>query len=327
MTELPTDSPPVTKGSATRKSWGKLAAHWLPVLVVAAGCVYVARSVDVQALGASLRTVRLWPIGFALLFAALGVCAHSAYWFVLVNTSAAISLRAMTVYSFASYAANTFLPMRGGEALRVWLVQRRHGVPVTLSGAIIALEKVGDVASLLILVSPLPWLIPDLPPSVGKALRILPCIVFGAAILVAFASRQALRWKILSGFHVVRRPGVLAAGFACIFVAWLFDLSAILSCLAAVHVPPSLEKALVVILSVNIAVAIPATPGQVGTHELGSTIALRLVGVPEAQAIPFALLYHATQLLPILVIGLSTARTLSREVEAVPPPEEPRNVA
>jgi uncharacterized membrane protein YbhN (UPF0104 family) len=169
--------------------------------------------------------------------------------------------------------------------------------------------------SLLILVSPLPWLIPELPPSIGKALRILPCIVLAGAVAVVIAGRHSSRWSFLKGFGVVNKPGVIAAGMGCVLLAWLLDTSCILSCLGAVHVAPTLEKALVVILLVNIAVSIPATPGQVGAHELGSTFALRLVGVPEAQAIPFALFYHATQLIPVLVIGLSTARALSKSME------------
>ncbi len=229
----------------------------------------------------------------------------------------------MVIYSFASYATNVF-PMRPGEALRVWLVQKRHGVPVVFGAATIALEKIADVLSLLILVSPLPWLIADLPPSVAKALRILPCIVVAAIVAVVIASRHALRWNVLSGFRVVHRPGVIAAGFACIFLAWLCDVSAVLSTLVAVHIAPTIEKALLVILSVNIAVAIPATPGQVGVHEAGSIAALRLVGVSEVQAIPFALLYHVTQLLPVLVLGMASLRFLSRSGEPLPtsPPKE-----
>jgi uncharacterized membrane protein YbhN (UPF0104 family) len=100
-----------------------------------------------------------------------------------------------------------------------------------------------------------------------------------------------------------------------VLAAWLLDASCILACLMAVHVAPTIYKALVVILLVNIAISIPATPGQVGAHELGSTFGLRLVGVPEAQAIPFALFYHATQLLPVLLIGLSTARALGKSME------------
>jgi hypothetical protein len=315
--ETPSAEPkPAAATTAPQKRQGWMAIlRWLPVVVVVLGCLYLARSVDVPALKASLLSVSLLPLGLGLVFATLSTVAHAGYWRVMVRTVAPVSLLAMTVYTFASYATNAFLPMRAGEALRVWMVKKRYGVPLGLSGAIIALEKVADTLSLLILVTPLPWLIPDLPPSIGKALRILPCIVAGGAVAIAIAGRHSSRWTFLSGFSVVKKPGVIAAGFACVLGAWLLDLSCILSCMQAVHVGPTIERALVVILLVNIAVAVPATPGQVGAHELGSTVALRLVGVPEAQAIPFALFYHATQLLPVLLIGLSTARALSKHME------------
>jgi uncharacterized membrane protein YbhN (UPF0104 family) len=289
----------------------------VPVLLVVAGCIFILPKVDFPALEASLLTVRVWPLCLALLFAALGVVAHSTYWWLLVGTVTPVSLRAMTAYGFASYATN-ILPMRAGEGLRVWLVRSRHGVPVAMSGAIIAIEKVADATSLLVLITPLPWLIPNIPSSVSKWLVIWPGVVVAAFVAVAIASRHASRWKILSGFTVVRKPKVIVAGFGCVFVAWLFDVSAILSVLVATHLAPTLDKALLVILSVNLAVALPVTPGQVGAHELGSTVALAIVGVPETQAIPFAILYHATQLLPTLVIGLWTARVLSKEAVAAP---------
>ncbi len=158
----PVVSPPRTR------SWGRLAGRWVPVVLVAAGCVYLACSVDVGQLTTSLLTVRLWPLGLALVFATLGVVAHATYWRLLVSAVVPVSLRAMTVYAFASYATSAFLPMRAGEALRVWLLQRRYGVPLALSGAVIALEKLADTASLLLLATPLPWLIPDLLPSVSR---------------------------------------------------------------------------------------------------------------------------------------------------------------
>ena len=321
MPPVPTATPePLRASSPAPRGWRYWAPRWVPVVFVVLGCVYVGQSVNLHDLGASLLKVKIWPLAAAVIFSALGAIAHAAYWSVLLTPVAPLSLRTMSVYTFASYAANAFLPMRAGEALRVWLVNRRHGVPVAFAGAVIAIEKLFDVTSLLLLVTPLPWLIPDLPPSVANALRILPCIVLAAAVAILVASRHALRWKFLSGFAVVRRPGIVAGGFACILLAWLFDVCAILAVLFAVHLTPSLDKALVVILSVNAAVAIPATPGQVGAHELGSTFALHLVGVPETLAIPFALFYHATQLIPILLIGLSTARVLAKEKETAPPP-------
>jgi uncharacterized membrane protein YbhN (UPF0104 family) len=304
--DAPVVPPPRPKG------WLRRLVRWLPLVVVVGGCIIAAKDVDTHALGESLLAVRLWPLGLAVLFTCLGVIARATYWWVLVRSVARVSLREMVAYGFACSATNV-LPMRAGDALRVWLVTSRHGVPVAMSGAVIAIEKISDVTSLLLLISPLPWLISNLPPAVATSLRVLPCVVVAALVAIVVASRHASRWKILSGFTVVRRPGVVAAGMACVFLAWVCDVCCILSVLVAVHIAPALEKALLVILSVNGAIALPVTPGQVGAHELGSILALAAVGVAEARAIPFAVLYHAAQLVPVLLVGLGIARQLSRE--------------
>jgi len=304
----PTSSatPPRAQRSA---AWRAL--RWIPVLLVVAACFYAARKVDVHALGQSLLTVSAWPLGLALLFSVLGVITRSTYWWVLVRPVAKVPLRTMISYGFASSATNV-LPMRAGDALRVWLVSSRHGVPVATSGAIIAIEKVSDVASLLLLISPLPWLIPNLPSTVGNALRFCSGVVLASVVAMAIASRYGSRWKLLSGFSVVRQPKVILLGMAFVFLAWACDVSSILSVLLAVHLQATLGKALLVILFVNMAIAVPVTPGQVGVHEIGSTVALALFGIDEARALPFAVLYHAIQLFPVAV-GLSTARSLARE--------------
>jgi hypothetical protein len=64
-----------------------------------------------------------------------------------------------------------------------------------------------------------------------------------------------------------------------------------------------------VLLFVNLATAIPASPGQLGTHEIASAAAMRMQGALPEQAVAFALLYHFAQLVPVLLLGLVDART------------------
>jgi uncharacterized membrane protein YbhN (UPF0104 family) len=139
----------------------------------------------------------------------------------------------------------------------------------------------------------------------------LPAVVAVVLLAVALASRGgSIPW--LRGFRVVTDFRLVLKGFAFIFLAWTIDVCAILSVLSALHVGPTVGRALVVLLLVNVAIAIPAAPGQVGSHELGSTVALELLGVPSAEAVAFALVFHATQLAPVLIFGLYSARVLSR---------------
>jgi hypothetical protein len=292
--------------------------RWVPVGLVVGGCVFLGTSVDLAGLRESLLSVRIAPLALAMVLAGLGVVAHAAYWRTLIEPTVDIPLQKMAAYTFASSAASVLLPFRAGEALRVWLIRRHHGVSLTLSGAVLALEKVGDVVALLLLVAPLRWLLPDLPPSIARATSILPAVVAVVLLAVALASRGgSISW--LRGFRVVQDLRLVVKGFAFVFLAWIIDVCAILSVLSALHVGPTLGRALVVLLLVNLAIAVPAAPGQVGSHELGSTVALELLGVPSAQAVAFALVFHATQLAPVLIFGLYSARVLSRLED---PPEQ-----
>ena len=63
---------------------------------------------------------------------------------------------------------------------------------------------------------------------------------------------------------------------------------------------------------VNLATAIPAAPGNIGTLELAATFALTTRGVPQERAAAFALLYHGVQIVPLIVISSVTAALMSR---------------
>ncbi len=63
--------------------------------------------------------------------------------------------------------------------------------------------------------------------------------------------------------------------------------------------------AILVLLAVNLALALPfAPPGNLGTLEWGATLALLGFGVSKEQALAFGLVYHFLQILPIGLLGL-----------------------
>jgi uncharacterized membrane protein YbhN (UPF0104 family) len=69
---------------------------------------------------------------------------------------------------------------------------------------------------------------------------------------------------------------------------------------------------LLVLLSLNLAIAVPSTPAQVGAFELGASAPLALLGVPPERALAFALLYHVMQALPTTLAGLPLLRAVRR---------------
>jgi uncharacterized membrane protein YbhN (UPF0104 family) len=279
--------------------------------VVIVWAVYLSRSVDGGALVATLSHARALPLGLALGAVTLMPFMRAAYWKSILSAES-VPYRLLLRYTFAANAANAVLPARAGDAMRVWLLRQHHGVPVARTAAAVGLEKTGDVMALALLVAPLPWLLPHLPEGVGQALRTVLVIVGVLLVVVAIAARFATRSRWLSGLEVLRQPAVVLRAFGAIVAVWVFDLASVLLVMIATGLPAHIEDALMVLLFVNLATAVPATPGQVGTHELGALAALRLQGVPPEQAVAFALLNHAAQLAPVMILGLLDARSLLR---------------
>jgi uncharacterized membrane protein YbhN (UPF0104 family) len=63
----------------------------------------------------------------------------------------------------------------------------------------------------------------------------------------------------------------------------------------------------VVLMGINVMLAMPVTPGNLGTLELGATLGLLGFGVAREKALAFAICYHALQSLPMIVLGFGVA--------------------
>jgi glycosyltransferase 2 family protein len=279
-------------------------------VVVGVSFVYLWRSIDARLLGATVLGARMLPLATAVALVVPAAILRTLYWRALLAPLDVVRFRVLLTYTLACNAANVLLPARAGEAMRAWLLRSRHGIPLSTSAAVVVAEKAGDLLALAALVLPLPWLLADVPNVVARALQVVLAIVFVVMMLLALASRSATRFRWLAGVESLRRPAILARGFGAIALCWLVELTTVLLVMSAVGVPPRLESALLVLLYVNLATAIPATPGQLGTHEIASAAALRLQGAAPEEAVAFALLYHGAQLVPALALGLLDARTM-----------------
>jgi hypothetical protein len=110
----------------------------------------------------------------------------------------------------------------------------------------------------------------------------------------------------------MRRGRSLVAALGWSLVSHAVDAAAIAICLVALglHLPPA--SPLLVLLAVTLVLALPSAPAGIGSLELGAVAALRLLGVDEARALAFALVYHAMQVVPVTLLGLSGIRKAVR---------------
>jgi uncharacterized protein (TIRG00374 family) len=242
------------------------------------------------------------------------------------------------------YMANNLLPVRLGELARSYYLKQREGFSGSTALATIAVERVYDGITLLLLVLvAVPFLLGyDLLDEASASqkwswalLGGLAAAVFVAAIVVltmlaikpgfvrtiyslsrVFPSKlrpkvQKLIDLFIEGLTALREPRRHAGLFLWSVPIWLFEGALYLLIAFSFDLHQVFEPAwlllpvvLLVMAASNLASSIPSSPGSIGTFEFPAAAALVLVGVGQGLAGAYAVLVHVVLLLPVTALGL-----------------------
>jgi len=215
-------------------------------------------------------------------------------------------------------AVNDVVPGRLGELLRArWL-----GVAARIPGgkalATVVVDRIFDVVTLvLFLVLALPFVTS---PTWLARIAIGGFVILALVGAVLVAARLYTRYRPHDGQvhrNLVRRlvrdtleglaeplgrrrEAALLALSVAIWAVWA--LSAWLAA-RSIGIELSLLQALFVTAVVNLGVAIPSSPGFIGTYQWLVVSALALFSVGPSEALAFAILLHAIWYVPTLVVG------------------------
>jgi uncharacterized membrane protein YbhN (UPF0104 family) len=283
----------------------------LRVAVIAAvgvGVWWVLRDTEWDTLERALAHAIWWPVVLAAVINFGLLACKAIAWHIMLAPEHHVPVGKLFRYTITAFAASVIVPARGGEVLRILLLKRNDGVPATRSTAVALAEKLIDGLSMLIIMAPLPWLLPDLPASVswwiGGLSAIAIAALVGLRIAVGRVTGDGWLGRLIQGMAVLRRPARFAFTLAMLTTLWLLDVVMVKLILYALHIPVPWPGALLVLFTLNLAIALPSTPGQVGALEVGAVVGLKILGIPESPAVAFGVLYHAIQVIPLLAVGL-----------------------
>jgi uncharacterized membrane protein YbhN (UPF0104 family) len=276
-------------------------------ITIFAGWIIV-RGLDFGALVSALRSTKRLPLLLTSTFAVSHLCLRGIGWHVMLGPVPGGSALRMVRYTIASAAASLLAPFRTAEVLRPWLLRRNHGVPLSQSAGVILADKLVEAVGLALLASSLPLLGRRIPLSGGQAAVISALLAAAVSAGILGAGRVFVRISaftpFLRGIRTFSEPRRFALALAVSVLAWLFDIAAIATTLAAFHIHLPVADLILLLLFINVALLLPSAPGNIGTLELGATLGATYLGIPHTQAVAFALVYHAAQLAPLILLGL-----------------------
>src|SRR5690606_16274853 len=146
------------------------------------------------------------------------------------------------------------------------------------------------------------WVEDSLLLGAGAALGALVALYIAVGRVTA-SEPQSWFARFLASMHGVREPRRLFASLGVLALVWCCDLASLLAVLYALDIEVPIAAGLFIMFTLNMAIAIPTTPANLGTFQLGALVATGLLRIPHEPALAFALLYQAVQVIPVLIVG------------------------
>ena len=272
------------------------------------------RGADLGAVWQTLQDVRWGPMALAVVCMGVVYWLQAARWKRIAQTSA--SQRQYVEMVVSGVAVNNVLPGRVGDLLRARWVSRG-----AFSGgrglATVVIDRGFDLVVLaLFLVGTLPLVTDE--PWVDRIVvgSVVVLLAFGVGLLAARSytrrrprarrpHRSLARRFARDTLEGLSQPlGTSRFMLLVISVAaWTTWAVAAILVARAVGIDLSLVDALFVTGAINLGVAIPSSPGFVGTYQWLGVSALALFGVPQEAALAFAIAMQAVWYVPTTLVG------------------------
>lgn len=301
----------------------------LAVSVVSA--TVLAFIIDWREFGRSLARVNYWYLIPAMACIVGSYFCRALQWRYILGR-----VRRLPVYSLfriimIGFFANTVLPARLGELVRAYLLAREHKLSKGTALGSVIVERLMDGAILFLILASLSILIPAKIAGIAAGITTGFIVYLGvvgffvlfyfnrnAAVGVIkftvgrFSKRGAVKTinfvdKFIHGFSCFRSPSDLLKAFfysagvwfliACSF--YFVNLGFEFSTSLPVYAP------FLLLAIENIAVAVPSSPGFIGTMEFGIIGGLKIIrpSLSRHEGLSYAVVVHVVQLLPAVLLG------------------------
>ena len=307
---------------------------WLG-LALSAACLYFAfRGIDFIALGAALAHANYLELVPAIALVVVTLVLRAWRWGMLFYPDRPPRFGPLFAALSIGYLISTILPARLGDVVRAALVGEGKGPKFAQALSTVVVERLLDMFSIIVLLLVLlPFV--ELSPLLERSALTIAATLALAVVVLIIASWQrdqavallrrllsripwlnadvwALRFAgLLDGLSVLRAPRQLLKVELISLLIWgvggvLFNYLALLAFNLDAGLPHAwsgLAEAAFVQVVVALGAAVPSSPGYVGVYHAGVLLALAAFGVPQAEALAFALVSHAVNFGTLIVIG------------------------
>ena len=329
MSGIDIDSPRNDKQSGAGRKRGSRLLLIVVTAIITAAFSYIALSdINFAEVGRALRSSDYAWLIPALIAFGLGDVARALRWRSLFTPGRRPPPGPTLNATMIGYFYNNIMPARAGEAARVIVLTQRTSVPPVETVGTVVVERLYDlVVILLIFFAAQPWLphVSWFKAAAIAAVVLAVAIATVAAILVVYGERPVrflLRpfkrvhlfsgerldktvTELTHGLSGLRNKEVAVEAFLWTIVAWM--LTALCSYLVslAFHLNLPFACGVLVAVAVGLSMILPSPPAAIGVFEGAAILALKAYGLPKSTILPYALVLHAVNFVPFIIVGIA----------------------
>ena len=228
-----------------------------------------------------------------------------------------VSTRRFYEMALGGLACNNVLPVRIGELVRAGWLSREAPMPAGRALGTVALDRVCDVVTLALFLVigiqavPTPaWLRNMIVGAAALLVVIVAALVFARLYTRSQGRDRRERGRIrrivrdtidFLGEPIGRHRAAVWMAFS--IASWSLGAFAVYLVARSVGVELAPLEAVFVASALALGVAIPSSPGYIGTYQLIAVESLGLLDVEPSQALAFSILMHASWFVPTTLIG------------------------
>ncbi|TMQ55953.1 MAG: flippase-like domain-containing protein [Candidatus Eisenbacteria bacterium] len=305
---------------------GRFALGVLGVALSAAAVFVLLRQVSPKELVHNIRGADpAWFLA-ACGLTVFGYWLRALRWGKILSPEAHVAQGRLFAATMVGFLAINTLPARLGELVRAYALARTERIKTgTVLGSVV-IERIFDMSALggfwalSLLFAPYPdwfrwsgyltmglsvvitlglWLLHaghDATSPVGSRLRTL-------IPIKAFARLERPIASFTAGLRVMGRPSTMAASGVITGVLWIVNAAVFLLVGRSMGLALPIWSPFLLAFVVCVAIMVPSSPGFIGVLEGSCVVGLSLLGVDAPRGLAYGILYHLTQILPLVVLG------------------------
>lgn len=261
-----------------------------------------------------------------LILTTLNLVIRAMVWKFIVNPIKTVPFgNALSSYVLGVFS-NLFLPFKLGDVAQGYSLGRKEDISKIAVVSTILLQRIFEFLSLLLILSIVALLF-SFPLLFERRTLMFGLLIIASVsfLYLGFNKREKVVGEIekfmsrfspglarkigkslelfLSGTKAIHNPKDIVWILSFSLLSWFVQVTMVWLTTHALGISVSLVSSAVILLVINIGLAIPLAPGNIGTFQFFSIIALSIFSISKSKALTFAVIFQIIQGIPVIIGG------------------------